>query len=200
MKVLVACEFSGIVREAFQREGHCAWSADLLPTERPGNHYMCDARLAASREHWDLVIVHPPCTVLTNAGARWLYFPDGQRNGTRWAELIIATEFFNFWLDPVFGCTAKKVVVENPIMHCHARKRLRAAYDQIIQPWQFGHGETEATCLWLRGVHPLTPTSIVEGREGRVHRAPPSADRWKNRSRTLPGIADAMAKQWGCNN
>jgi len=191
MRVLVACEFSGIVRDAFIARGHDAISADLLPSERPGPHVVGDV-LPLLREPWDLVIAHPPCTYLTNAGARWLYV--GGRGNVpdlaRWAEMEAAADFFY----DCYNANAPMVVVENPIMHRNAA--IRPA-DQYVQPWQFGHGEVKATGLWMRGLPKLTPTSIVDGRAPRVHRASPGPDRWKERSRTLPGIAAAMAEQWG---
>lgn len=191
MRVLVACEFSGIVRDAFIAAGHDAVSCDLLPSERPGPHYqgtVRDLRL----DRFDLLIAHPPCTYLANSGVRWLYGPKGTDtiNPERWDAMIQAARFFRWLLD----APVERVVVENPIMH--RRAALRKA-DQIIQPWMFGHGETKATCLWLKNVPKLVPTNIVDGRTPRVHHASPGPDRWKERSRTLPGIAAAMAEQWG---
>ena len=181
MKVLVACEFSGIVRQAFTKRGHDAWSCDLLPTEIPGQHIQDDV-LKHIDEGWDLMIAHPPCTHLAVSGARWFKGKEKEQNDAVW--------FFNcFASSPI-----KKWCIENPvgIMSSHYRKP-----DQIIQPWQFGHGETKATCLWLRGLPKLAPSNIVPGRIARVHREPPGQDRWKNRSRTYQGIANAMADQWG---
>jgi hypothetical protein len=139
------------------------------------------------RERWDLVVAHPTCTRLTNSGVRWLH----ERN--LWEELEVAAEFF---LD-CLSANAERVAVENPIPHRYALERIGRGYDQIIHPWQFGHGETKATCLWLKNLPKLQPTNIVEGREPKVHRMSPSPDRWKERSRTYQGIADAMAEQWG---
>lgn len=187
MKVLIACEFSGIVREAFQRQGHDAWSCDLLPTEIPGNHLQCDV-LTILDQGWDLMIAHPPCTYLCNSGVRWLH-----KDKNRWIDLTVGARFFN----ELMHAPIKKIAIENPIMHKHAMKIIEAKQSQVIQPWQFGHGETKATCLWLKYLPPLKPTKIVEGREQRLHRLPPSKDRWKLRSTTYQGIADAMAKQWG---
>lgn len=190
MRVLVACEFSGVVRRAFAARGHDAWSCDLLPSEdRSNKHIIGDARDILN-DGWDLLAVfHPPCTRLCNSGVRWL----AERN--LWADLDEAAALFSaFWNAPI-----ERIAVENPIMHRHAKERI-AGYippAQTIQPWQFGHGETKATCLWLRGLPNLVPTNVVDGREQRVFRLPPSADRWKERSRTYPGIADAMASQWG---
>ena len=185
MKVLVACEFSGIVRDAFAKRGHDAWSCDLLDTEIPGNHIKGDV-LEILNDGWDMMIAHPPCTRLANSGVKWL-----ERRGL-WDDLEKGIAFFNSILDAGIPMLA----VENPIQHKYARAKIRK-YDQIIQPWQFGHGETKATCLWLKGLPKLNPTNIVDGREQRLHRTPPGPDRWKIRSRTFQGIADAMADQWG---
>jgi site-specific DNA-cytosine methylase len=184
MRVLVACEFSGVVRDAFAARGHDAWSCDLLPTERPGQHLRCDVRvlLPLLSGTCDLLIAHPPCTHLAVSGARW--FKDKQR------EQAEALEFVRLLLD----APVPHIALENPVSIISSRVRKP---DQIIQPWQFGHGETKATCLWLKNLPPLTPTDIVDGREHRVHRMPPGPDRWRERSRTFVGIADAMADQWG---
>ncbi len=187
-RVLVACEFSGIVRDAFIAAGHDAISCDLLPSERPGPHIQGDVR-PLLREPWDLVIAHPPCTYLANSGVRWLY-RDGRRDEDRWARMAEAAEFFHECL----LANAPRVCVENPVMHRHAG--IRKA-NQFIQPWQFGHGEVKATGLWLRGLPLLEPTEIVDGRTPRVHHMSPGPDRWRERSRTFPGIAAAMADQWG---
>ncbi len=181
MKVLVACEFSGVVRDAFKKRGHDAWSCDLLDTEVPGNHFQQDV-LSVLDSGWDLMIAHPPCTHLAVSGARW--FKEKQE------EQKEALNFVRALLDAPIG----KIALENPISIISSRIRKP---DQIIQPWQFGHGETKATCLWLKGLPNLVPTNIVSGREARVHRMPPSPDRWKERSKTFAGIAQAMAAQWG---
>ena len=181
MKVLVACEYSGTVRDAFIAAGHEALSCDLLPTDAQGPHYQGDVR-DVLHDGWDLMIAHPPCTHLAVSGARW--FKDKQ------AEQAEALDFVRLLLD----APVERIALENPISVISSRIRKP---DQIIQPWQFGHGETKATCLWLKGLPKLTPTDIVDGREARVHKLPPSADRWKIRSTTYKGIADAMAKQWG---
>ena len=181
MKVLVACEYSGTVRDAFIAAGHEALSCDLLPTDNPGPHYQGDVRDVLS-DGWDLMIAHPPCTHLAVSGARW--FKDKQ------AEQAEALDFVRLLLDAPID----RIALENPVSVISSRIRKP---DQIIQPWQFGHGETKATCLWLKGLPKLTPTDIVDGREARVHKLPPSADRWKIRSTTYPGIAAAMAQQWG---
>lgn len=181
MKVLVACEFSGVVRDAFLALGHDAWSCDLLPTEQPGPHYQGDVRDILGND-WDLMIAHPPCTYLTVSGARWWA---GRR-----AEQDDALAFVRLLL----GAPVPRIALENPVGKISSAIRKP---DQIIQPWQYGHGETKATCLWLKGLPKLVPTNIVDGREERVHRMSPGKDRWKERSRTLPGIAAAMAAQWG---
>jgi hypothetical protein len=181
MRVLVACEFSGIVRDAFISRGHDAISCDLLPTERPGLHY-CGPVEDILADGWDMMIAHPPCTHLAVSGARW--FADKQR------EQLHALQFVEALMDAPIHRTC----IENPISIISSRIRKP---EQIIQPWQFGHGETKATCLWLKNLPPLVPTNIVAGREARVHRMPPGPDRWRERSRTLQGIADAMADQWG---
>jgi site-specific DNA-cytosine methylase len=181
MKVLVACEYSGTVRDAFIAAGHEALSCDLLPTDAPGPHYQGDVR-DVLHDGWDLMIAHPPCTHLAVSGARW--FKDKQ------AEQAEALDFVRLLLD----APVERIALENPISVISSRIRKP---DQIIQPWQFGHGETKATCLWLKGLPKLKPTDIVDGREARVHKLPPSADRWKIRSTTYKGIAEAMAQQWG---
>ena len=181
MKVLVACEFSGTVRDAFIRAGHDAMSCDLLETETPGPHY-CGDVLDVIGDGWDLMIAHPPCTHLAVSGSRW--FKDKVQ------EQAEALEFVRTLL----AAPIQKIALENPISVISSRIRKP---DQIVQPWQFGHGETKATCLWLKGVPKLVPTNIVAGREAKVHRMPPSPDRWKARSRTYQGIANAMANQWG---
>ena len=181
MRVLVACEFSGVVRDAFRAKGHDAWSCDLLPTERTGNHIQGDV-LDVLKNAWDLMIAFPPCTHLASSGARWF--------AAKRKEQAEAIAFFKaLWKAPI-----ERIAIENPIgiMSTHLRKP-----DQIIQPWQFGHGETKATCLWLKNLPKLQPTNIVPGRVPRVHHESPSPDRWKRRSITYKGIADAMADQWG---
>jgi hypothetical protein len=188
MNVLIGCEFSGTVRDAFLEWGHNAFSCDLLPTERKGPHYQMDVRRALLLRSWDLFIVHPHCTYLTNSGVRWLHTQAG-----RWELMREAALFFREMLE----ANVPRVAVENPIMHKYAAEIVGRRQDQIIQPWQFGHGETKATGLWLKNLPKLVPTNIVSGRHARVHRLPPSADRWKERSRTLPGIGEAMAEQWG---
>lgn len=193
MKVLIACEFSGVVREAFAEMGHDAWSCDLLESEKPGKHIVSDVRDVLS-DSWDLLIAHPPCTRLANSGVRWLHVPpSGRTVDEMWAEMEVAVAFFVVLLN----ARIPRRAIENPIPHKYAMNLIGRRYDQIIQPYQFGHGETKSTCLWLENLPKLQPTEIVEGRKARVHRLPPSANRWKERSRTVAGIAAAMAQQWG---
>ena len=180
MRILVACEFSGIVREAFKTHGHDAWSCDLLPTEQEGNHIQDDV-LEHLNDGWDMMITFPPCTYLAVSGARWFK--------NRMHEQEQALEFVRALLE----APIPHIALENPIsvISTHIRKP-----DQIIQPWQFGHGETKATCLWLKNLPLLLPTKIVEGRISRIHYEQPGPNRWENRSRTYQGIADAMAAQF----
>lgn len=184
MRVLVACEFSGVVRRAFRARGHDAWSCDLLPAEDGDVHHLqADAlSVAHYKNYWDLMIAHPPCTRLCNSGARWWK--------GREAEQEAALEFVRRLLAaPIEG-----IGLENPPGKIGTA--IRAA-DQYIEPWQFGHGETKKTGLWLKNLPHLRPTDIVAGRERRIHRMPPSPTRGLDRSRTYLGIADAMAEQWG---
>lgn len=182
MRVLVACEYSGRVRDAFIKRGHEAMSCDLLPTEVPGPHYQGDIRDILNQD-WDLLIAHPPCTHLAVSGARW--FKD------KVVEQAEALDFVRLLLN---ANHISKIALENPVSVISSKIRKPT---QCIQPWQFGHGETKKTCLWLKNLPLLTPTNIVEGREARVHMMPPGPDRWKERSRTYEGIAEAMAAQWG---
>jgi site-specific DNA-cytosine methylase len=184
MKILVACEYSGTVRDAFIAAGHDAMSCDLLPTDAPGPHYQGDVRDVLG-DGWDLMVAHPPCTHLAVSGARW--FKDKQ------VEQAEALEFVRL----LMAAPISRIAIENPVSIISSRIRKP---DQVIQPWMFGHGETKATCLWLKNLPKLTPTEIVSGREARVHRLPPSLDRWKIRSTTYRGIASAMARQWGGND
>lgn len=214
MRVLIACEFSGIVRDAFATLGHDAWSCDLLPSEKPGQHYQCDLREVIGQQ-WDFVGYHMDCRVMANSGVRWLYKDEfisanvlGRqmacakkvRNEPRWRELELAAEFFKIGLND-----KRPGYVENSVMHRHAKKLTGREQDQTIQPWHFGEPFFKATCLWLRGVKPLISTNrLVPPAKGTaqhkawsaVHRASPGPNRWKERSRTLPGIAKAMAEQW----
>lgn len=181
VRVLVACEFSGVVRDAFADRGHFVTSCDLLPSESPGRHKIGDVRGILGNK-WDLMVAFPPCTHLAVSGARW--FKDKQK------EQGEALDFVRALLD----APIPRIALENPISVISSRIRKP---DQIVQPWMFGHGETKATCLWLKNLPKLVPTNVVEGRTARVHRMPPGPDRWKERSRTLPGLAKAMADQWG---
>ena len=181
-RVLVACEFSGVVRRAFRARGHDAWSCDLLPAEDGSPFHIKGDVVAILGDGWDMMICHPPCTHLSVSGARW--FRDKQQ------EQAGALDFVRLLL----AAPIAHIALENPVSIISSRVRKP---DQIIQPWQFGHGETKATCLWLKNLPPLVPTAIVDGREARVHRMAPGPDRWKERSRTFEGIAQAMADQWG---
>jgi site-specific DNA-cytosine methylase len=184
MRVLVACEFSGVVRRAFRERGHDAWSCDLLPAEYGPQHHVQGDVLSLLHSGWDLMIAHPPCTDLAVSGAR--HFAAKQADGRQESALDFVRVLMN--------APITRVAIENPISIISSRIRKP---DQIIQPWQFGHGETKATCLWLKNLPTLVPTKIVDGREARVHRMPPGPNRWKERSRTFEGIAAAMADQWG---
>lgn len=196
MRVLVACEYSGRVRDAFIRRGHDAMSCDLLPTDSTGPHYQGDVQNILG-DNWDLMVAHPPCTYMTNSGVTWLH-----KDPTRWAKLDDAAAFFKMLLD----APIEKIAVENPIMHKYAKERIGGVKQtQVVQPWMFGHTEQKATCLWLKNLPPLVPTNDVkaemlqlpDNERQRLHYLPPSADRWKLRSTTYMGIAEAMADQWG---
>jgi hypothetical protein len=198
LRVLVACERSGVVRKSFRDKGHEAFSCDLEPAEDYGEHIICDHDLhlldIIAEGRWDLLIFHYPCTRLCNSGVRWLMGDnEGNHITERWIEMEHDANYFRALLNS----SVPMICGENPIPHKYALKRIGRKYDQIIQPWQFGHGETKATCLWLKNLPKLQPTNIVEGRLARVHREPPSPERSMNRSRTYQGIADAMAEQWG---
>lgn len=184
MKVAVICEYSGNVRDAFTRLGHEAISFDLLPTESPGKHIMQDVT-TFPLEYWkqfDLAVCHPPCTHLSISGARWF-----KEKVKEQEEALL----FVRWL---MALPIARIAIENPISVISSRI---CKPDQIIQPWQYGHGETKATCLWLKNLPNLIPTNIVSGREAKIHKMPPGPDRWKERSRTYKGIAEAIATQWG---
>ncbi len=208
MRVLVACEYSGEVRRAFRALGHDAWSCDTLPAEDGSpHHYRCDVRwilpggcvyrtmeLEGQQTDFDLMIAHPPCTYLSRAGWHWVNKPDSavhplKGEPRRQAMKEAAAFFMELWNAPI-----PRIAIENPRPIVHANL---PPYTQVIQPWEHGHGETKATCLWLKGLPKIVPTNIVEGREARVHKMPPGPDRWKERSRTYTGIAQAMAAQWG---
>ena len=183
MRVLVACEYSGTVRDAFRAMGHDAVSCDLLPTDVPGPHHQGSV-LDIINDGWDMMIAFPPCTHLAVSGARW--FAAKRADGRQQQAIDFFMQLAN--------ADIPKIAIENPV--CIMSTQWRKP-DQIIQPWQFGHGETKATCLWLKGLPQLTPTNIVDGREQRIWKLPPSEDRWKLRSKTFDGVAHAMAQQWG---
>lgn len=197
LRVLIACEFSGTVRDAFRRYGADAMSCDLLPTEAEGPHYHGDVEDVIQPGRWDLMIAHPSCTYLTNSGVRWLH-----TDQSRWAKLDDAARFFLLMLN----APIPHVAVENPIMHKYARERIGGLRQtQLVQPWMFGHTEKKGTCFWLKNLPALVPTTNLKAQtnalpktvQQRLHYMPPGPDRWKERSKTYPGIADAMAKQWG---
>lgn len=205
MRVLVACEFSGVVRDAFAARGHDAWSCDLLPSEGHGQDFTNQLKAHHRRGDvldfigagWDLMIAHPPCTYLCNSGVRWLV-PGGKLDTARHKLMMEACDFFA----ALYHAPVASVCVENPIMHKYARDYLASVwkvptYSQTIQPYEHGHGETKRTGLWMRGLPLLKPSEIVSGRNPQVHHASPGPERWKERSRTLPGIGLAMAEQWG---
>ena len=196
MKVLVACEYSGRVRDAFIAAGHDALSCDLLPTDAEGPHYQGDV-FDLDLASFDLMIAHPPCTYLTNSGVTWLH-----KDPSRWAKLDEGAAFFKALLN----APIPRICIENPIMHKYAKERIGGVrQSQVIQPWMFGHSEQKATCLWLKGLPLLQPThnvkaemdALPDNQRQRLHYLPPSPDRWKLRSTTFQGIADAMAAQWG---
>jgi len=196
MKILVACEYSGRVRDAFIKRGHEAMSCDLLETDASGPHYTGDV-LDILGQGWDMLIAHPPCTYLANSGVSWLH-----KDAARWGLLDEGAAFFKALLE----ADINKVAIENPIMHKYAKERIGGVRQtQVIQPWMFGHTEQKATCLWLKNLPPLEQTKNVKDEmmklepkeRQRLHYLPPSKDRWKLRSTTYQGIADAMAEQWG---
>lgn len=201
LRVLVACEYSGVVRDAFAARGWDAWSCDLEPPERPeGNHYQGDVLDLLYSQHWDLMIGHPPCTYLTNSGVRWLTDPRPQF-ANRWDQLEDGAKFFRLLLE----APVKFKAIENPRMHRYAIERIGRKQDQIIQPWQFGHLESKGTGLWLENLPLLQPVTdlkaemdaLPKSETHKVHYASPGPNRWKERSRTFQGIGDAMAEQWG---
>lgn len=202
MNVLVACEYSGKVRDAFIARGHNAVSCDLLPSDSNFGHHYQGGVFDIINDGWDLMIAHPPCTYLTNAGVTWLYHRgDKSKNVQRWEQMKEGAEFFKNLLN----APIPRICVENPIMHKYAKEIIGQTQSQVIQPWMFGHKEQKATCLWLKGLPLLKPTNNVKeemmklsNRERqRLHYLPPSEDRWKIRSTTYQGIAEAMAQQWG---
>ena len=204
-RVLVACETSGIVREAFRREGFDAWSCDVLPADDGSPHHrQADVRDVLYLEHWDALIAHPPCTRLCNSGVRWLHkAPPGKILAEMWRELDEGADLFSVCLN----APIKHKAIENPVMHKHAKERIRnyVPFAQSVQPWQFETDKEgpdnvkKRTCLWLEGLPKLQPTGTLDGTTARdeVHKASPGPDRWKQRSKFYPGIARAMAQQWG---
>jgi len=192
MKILIACEYSATVRDAFRARGHDAWSCDLLPTEGNANYHIQGDVLNELHRGWDMMIGHPPCTYLANSGVRWLYNEDGTYNDFRWNNMEEGSFFFEKLLDSEIS----KICIENPIPHKHTEL---PEYTQIVQPWMFGENESKATCLWLKGLPKLVPdiTKKPDNLEQRVWRMPPGPDRQKERSRFFKGIANAMAEQWG---
>lgn len=193
MRVLIACEYSGVVRDAFARRGHTAVSCDLLPTDSPHGWHVQGDVLPLLTQGWDLMIAHPPCTYLARSSQRWLKDQPPLKSGKpvgaeRRALLAESLEFFNKLLNAPIG----RICVENPRTFLNPTPAT-----QYVQPWQFGHGEVKATGLWLKNLPPLKPTNIVAGREAKVHKASPGPNRWKDRSLTYAGIAEAMADQWG---
>jgi len=205
-KILIGCEQSGVVRNAFLKQGHDAVSCDILPSETPSNnHIQADVRDVLTWEKWDmLIIAHPPCTRLCNSGVRWLHKAPPERTlDEMWRELDEGAELFS----DLWNADCPRIAVENPVMHKYAKERIRnyEPFAQSFQPWQFAKSDNAAdnvkkrTCLWLRNLPPLKPTGNLDGSTARddIHKAPPSADRWKFRSRFFEGVADAMATQWG---
>lgn len=215
MRVLVACEFSAVVRDAFRNRGHDAWSCDLLPTEGDPSYHIQSNALTILKDGWDMLIAHPPCTYLTNAGVRHLFDHVQTKNGKqafvhgkeRWKLMEEAASFFNTFKD----CGIHRIAIENPIPHKYA-KQLIGKYNQLIQPWMFGHKKSKAICLWLKNLPPLIPMWNMQEFKGpppkrmsskekrdwhEVHYASPGKDRWKKRSRFFEGVARAMADQWG---
>lgn len=197
MKVLVGCEYSGTVRDAFISRGHYAMSCDLLPTDKPGPHFQGDVFEAIAMDDWDLAIFHPPCTYLSNSGAHWLH-----RDPARWEKMVEAASFFKRLLESEIPMVA----VENPVMHKYAVEIIGRRQNQSIQPYEHGHPESKRTCLWLERLPLLTPTNIIQKPESGKwenqtasgqNKLGPSPDRWKICSTTYPGIANAMADQWG---
>lgn len=197
MRVLVACEFSGIVRDAFAAAGHEAWSCDLEPSERPGNHYRGDVRDILN-SGWDLMIAHPPCTYLSKAGAVHMYNGRIKANGINFARLECVKEA-GYFFNELLWCSIPLIAVENPVMHHWAREIVTTPYSQIIQPFEHGHAYSKKTCLWLRGLPEIKPTKLYQGRVTTdwVSKVVNGSNRKKLRSKTFTGIAKAMAEQWG---
>lgn len=204
MRVLVAYEFSGVVREAFRRRRHDAWSCDILEAEDNSPYHLQGDVLNYIDNDWDLMVAHPPCTYLTVAGARWFYHPDDKhlpyeerRPHPKYPFRRQQQEDALNFVRTLMNAPIEKIAIENPISVISSRIRKP---DQIIQPWMFGHGETKQTCLWLKNLPKLVPTNIVEGRDNKIHMMPPGPERWRERSRTFTGIGEAMGEQWGIEN
>jgi len=194
MRVGVACEYSGTVRDAFIRAGHDAISCDILPSESDlGPHYQGDALEFVENGDFDLLVAHPPCQYLSLSGVRWLWNSDGSEVDERWENLDKGAAFFRALLES----DVPRICVENPVIHSHAAKLIGSSWTQSVQPWEFGEGETKRTCFWLRNLPMLHPTKFVEGRDERVWRMAPGPERQKERARFHQGFADAMASQWG---
>lgn len=189
MKILVACEYSGRVREAFRKHGHDAWSCDILESDDNSPYHIQGDVIPLLKEKWDMIIAHPPCTYLCNSGVRWLHEREG-----RWELMREGAEFFKMFMD-----AAPKVAIENPVMHRYALEIVGRKPDFTVQPWQFGDNFKKRTCFWTKGLPALKPTSDLDGSTAipEVHMCPPGPERWKMRSRTYMGIAEAMAEQWG---
>lgn len=217
LRVLVACEFSGVVRSAFRELGHEAWSNDLLPPEDNSPHHIQGDAINAikcglSGQPWDIVCAHPPCTFLANSGVRWLYRQDGEHNAPRWHDMHRGAKFFVDCWEACEQSGVKAWAFENPVMHKHARGAIAALNHRIpspafYQPWEHGHPETKKTGLYLHNLPPLKPSNVVfadmkamkRSESNRVHFMSPGADRWKERSRTLPGVAKAIATQFSAH-
>ena len=202
MRVLIACEFSGVEREAFRELGHDAWSCDLLPADDASPYHHQGDVVPLLAEPWDLVVAHPPCTYLANSGVRWLWTAPGVPDMARWQAMNDGAQFFS----SMFAANTSRLCVENPIQHRYAMSAHgQGRPDQYVQPYEYGHMETKRTGYWLRGLPPLVPTTdlqaatlaLPERERARVHYASPGPDRWKIRSTSFPGIAQAMADQWG---
>jgi hypothetical protein len=197
MKILVACEMSGVVTRAFRDRGHEAYSCDILATlGNPDWHIQRDVKEVLEENDvylWDMLIGFPPCTYLCNSGVRWLYRKDKTWNYSRWKNMREGAEFFRL----LFNSGIPKICIENPVMHRYAKDIIGETFTQSVQPWQFGHGYCKRTCLWLKGLPNLKPSNIVDGRDQLIHKMPPSKDRAIKRSLTPVGLAEAMANQWG---
>ena len=201
MRILIACESSGVIREAFKAKGHDAWSCDLQPTEIEGQHVQGDVLShlnEVGKDYYDLIIAHPTCTYLANSGVHCMMNKDKTiKDQDRWDKMIMACDFFN-----AFKGWSKKLCIENPVLHGYAKSRV-GDYTQTIQPWQFGEAASKRTCLWLYGLPKLEPTNVIKKKRyanqtpSGQNKLGPSPDRWKLRSKTYQGIADAMADQWG---